>query len=123
MADVYLPGSWPTAVSPPGADDWEASAAAWLLDQLPADFRDYPVIRRHPAALASMARYHVRACLEGARASYRSAREELGAAVPPHAVDGMMKALKVEGFRMAETLRGVELVERALHGERFTPTL
>jgi hypothetical protein len=27
-----VPRGWPTEVSPPGSDDWEAIAAAWLLD-------------------------------------------------------------------------------------------
>lgn len=124
VAHVYLPIAWPAAVMAPGVEeDWEASAIAWLLDVTPPEYRDYAVLRRHPVALASMARYHARACLEGARRAYRTAREELGATIPPHAVDGALVAYRVEGFKLADVVRSVELVERALHGERFTPTL
>jgi hypothetical protein len=70
-------------------------------------------------ALASMARYHIQACLEGARQSYRSARSELAETIPPHAVDGMLAALRTEGFKVADTARAVELVEQALRGEAF----
>ena len=28
MAEAYLPAGWPEAVAPPGAEDWERSAAA-----------------------------------------------------------------------------------------------
>jgi hypothetical protein len=75
--DVYLPQEWPADVSPPGSDDFEATAVAWLLDVLPADFRRCPVVRRHPAALASIARHPADACVEGARQGYRTARLEL----------------------------------------------
>jgi hypothetical protein len=81
---VYLPPDWPADVRPPGSEEFEASAVAFLLDVLPADFRRHPVVRRYPAALASMARHYADACVEGARQSYRAARVELGVALPPH---------------------------------------
>jgi hypothetical protein len=31
----YLPPDWPPVVLPPGSDDFELSAVAWLLDVLP----------------------------------------------------------------------------------------
>ena len=120
---VYLPQDWPAEVRPPGSEDFEASAVAWLLDVLPPDYRLHLVLRRHPAALASMARHHAHACVEGARRSYRTARAELGVAIPPHAVDGVLAVYKKEGFALAATARAVELVERAIRGETFTPRL
>jgi hypothetical protein len=69
-----------------------------------------------------MARYHARACLEGARQGYRTARAELAEPVPSHAVDGVLAAYRTEGFKLAAT-RAVELVEQALRGEVFAPTL
>ena len=120
---VYLPHDWPADVRPPGSEDFEASAVAWLLDVLPPDYRRHPVLRRYPAALASMARHHAHACVEGARRSYRTARAELGVTLPPHAVDGVLAAYKKEGFALAATARSVELVERAIRGETFAPKL
>jgi hypothetical protein len=70
-----------------------------------------------------MARYHARACLEGARQGYRTARTELAESVPPHAVDGVLAAYRTEGFKLAATARAVELVERALRGEVFAARL
>lgn len=123
MADVYLPNAWPAGVAAPGSEDWEASAASWLLDVAPPEYRDHPVLRRFPTALASMTLCHARACLEGARRAYRAARAELGETIPPHAVDGVLAALRTEGFKLAAVVRGVELVQRALRGETFTPVL
>lgn len=120
---AYLPQDWPDAVLPPGSEDFEASAVAWLLDVLPADFRRHSVVRRYPAALASMALHHARACVEGARQGYRTARAELGVALPPHAVDGVLAAYRTEGFKLAADARGVELVGRAIRGEVFAPKL
>lgn len=114
---AYVPPGWPEAVRPPGSEDFERTAIEWLLDVAPPEYRNYPILRRYPAALASMARHHARACLEGARQSYRSGRTELAESVPPHAVDGMIAALRTEGFKLAGTARAVELVEHELRGE------
>jgi hypothetical protein len=81
------------------------------------------VLRRYPAALESMARHHAHACVEGARRSYRTARAELGTALPPHAVDDVLAAYRKEGFALAATARSVELVERATQGETFASRL
>ena len=51
-----MTSDWPTAVSPPGSEEWEASAAAWLLDLLPG-YRQYPAVGRHPVVLAFIARH------------------------------------------------------------------
>jgi len=93
------------------------------MEVVPPDYRLHGVLRRHPAALAAMARHHTQACVEGARAAYRSARTELGEAIPPHAVDAVLAAYRTEGRRLAANARAVALVERALHGEMFAPKI
>jgi hypothetical protein len=120
---AYIPPGWPTGVHPPGSERFEATAVAWLLDVVPPDFRLHGVLRRHPTALATMARHHTQACVEGARAGYRSTRTELGETIPPHAIDAVLAAYRTEGRRLAATARAVVLVERALHGEIFAPKL
>jgi len=94
---AYIPPGWPTGVHPPDSRDFETTAVAWLLDVVPPDFRLHGVLRRHPAALAAMARHHTQACVEGARAGYRTTRTELGEAIPPHAVDAVLAAYRTEG--------------------------
>lgn len=120
---AYMPPGWPTGVHPPGSAEFEATAVAWLLDVVPPDYRLHGVLRRHPVALAAMARHHTAACVEGARQGYRSARTELGEALPPHAVDAVLDAYRTEGRRLAATARAAELIERALRGETFTEKL
>ena len=120
---AYLPPGWPTGVHPPGSDDFEATAVAWLLEIVPADYRLHGVLRRHPVALAAMARHHTAACVEGARTGYRTVRTELAEELPPHAVDAVLTAYRTEGRRLAATARAVVLVERAIRGEVFTPRL
>jgi hypothetical protein len=119
----HLPPGWPAGVHPPDSDDFEATAVAWLLDVVPPDYRLHGVLRRHPAALAAMARHHTAACVEGARQGYRTARTELAGALPPHAVDAVLDAYRTEGRRLAATARAVVLVERAIRGEPFAPGL
>src|ERR1700759_1298914 len=114
---AYIPPGWPTGVHPPGSEDFEATAIAWLLDVVPPDFRLHGVLRRHPAALAAMSRHHTQACVEGARAGYRTARTELGEAGPPHVIAAVLAASRTEGRRLASTARAVVLIERELRGE------
>jgi hypothetical protein len=52
-------------VSEPGSEDWEATAAAWLLDLLPA-YRQYDTLRRHPVVLAFVARHVIYGAVDGA---------------------------------------------------------
>jgi hypothetical protein len=110
-------------VHPPGSDEFESTAVGWLLDVVPPDYRLHGVLRRYPVALATMARYHSKACVEGARQGYRTARTELAGALPPHAIDTVLAAYRKEGARLAATAEAVDLVERALRGEVFTPAM
>ena len=120
---AYIPPGWPAGVHPPGSEDFESTAVGWLLDVVPPDYRLHGVLRRYPVALATMARYHSKACVEGARQGYRTARTELAAALPPHAIDTVLAAYRKEGARLAATAEAVDLVERALRGEVFTPKM
>jgi hypothetical protein len=120
---AYIPPGWPAGVHPPGSEDFESTAVGWLLDVVPPDYRLHGVLRRYPVALATMARYHSKACVEAARQGYRTARTELAGALPPHAIDTVLAAYRKEGARLAATAEAVDLVERALRGEVFTPKM
>jgi hypothetical protein len=96
---------------------------AWLLDVVPPDYRLYGVLRRHPIALAIMAKYHLAACVEGARQGYRSTRTELSGLLPAHGVDAVLTAYRTEGRRLVDTAQAVDLITRALRGEEFKPRL
>jgi hypothetical protein len=65
----------------------------------------------------------LRGALEGSRDGYRTVRTELGARVPPHAIDAALKAYQAEGRRLAAVVDAVDLVQRALRGETFRPGL
>ena len=120
---AYLPPGWPAGVHPPGSEEFEQTAVTWLLDVVPPDYRLHGVLRRHPVALAALARHHVAACVQGAREGYRTARTELGGELPPGGVEAVLAAYQAEGSRLVETARAVDLVGRALRGEVFTPQL
>jgi hypothetical protein len=98
------------------------TAVTWLLDVVPPDYRVHGVLRRHPLALAVLARHHLAACVQGAREGYRTARTEL-ASLPPGGVDAVLEVYRAEGRRLVEAARAVDLVGRALRGEVFTPQL
>jgi hypothetical protein len=120
---AYVPPGWPAGVHPPGSEGFEPTAVGWLLDVVPPDYRLHGVLRRHPVALAALARHHLAACVVGARDGYRTARAELGDHVPPGSVDAVLDAYRTEGSRLVETARAVDLVGRALRGEVFAPQL
>lgn len=109
-----LTPDWPPGVHPPGAESFVETALGWLFDQVPADYRLHGVLRRHPVALARLARQHVGAALEAAREGYRTARVDLRDHLPPHAVDQVMNAYLEEGRRTAAVLRSIEVLDAAL---------
>src|SRR5215470_945345 len=120
---AYVPPGWPSGVHPPGSEDFERTAQAWLLDVVPPDYRLHGVLRRYPLALAAMAAHHTKACVASAREGYRNARTEVGGALPPHALEALLAAYRAEGRRLVATAQAVDLVARALRGEVFTPQL
>lgn len=117
------PPGWPAAVRPPGAPGWQRSAVGWLLDLCPPDYRGYPVLSRHPVALARLAVLHVEAELQANRRAVAGARVEFGEHVPPPALAEVIEALETERARLLAARRGVDLVEQALRGRRFVPRL
>ena len=120
---AYLPPGWPTGVHPPGSEGFERTAVAWLLDVVPPDYRLHGVLQRHPIALATLARRHLTACVDGARQGYRTARTELGDVLPVSGVDAVLAAYRSEGHRLVTAAHAADLVERALRGKEFTPQL
>jgi hypothetical protein len=120
---AYLPSGWPAGVHPPDSEGFEHTAVTWLLDVVPPDYRLHGVLLRHPLALAALARHHLAACVAGARQGYRTARSELGPDLPPGGVAAVLDAYQSEGRRLVATAHAVDLVGRALHGEKFVPQL
>src|ERR1035441_5875706 len=83
---TYTPPGWPAGVHPPGSEDFESTAVGWLLEVVPPDFRLHGVLRRYPVALATLARYHSKACVEGGERGVPpgQARARRGAAAARH---------------------------------------
>jgi hypothetical protein len=120
---AYVPPGWPAGVHPPGSEQFEATAVAWLFDVVPPDYRLHGVLTRFPIALAALARQHCEACVEGARKGYRTVRTDLGKHLPPHAVDAVLGVYRREGTRLAANAVAAGLIERALRGEQFVPKI
>lgn len=120
---AFVPPGWPAGVQPPSSPEFEQTAVTWLLEVVPPDYLLHGVLRRHPIALAALARQHLGACVEGARSGYRTARTELGPHLPPSAIEAVLNAYRSEGSRLAAAARAADLVERALHGEEFVPNM
>src|SRR6201990_3699819 len=87
MNQLVVPPGWPRRVRPPGAPGWEHSAAAWLLDLCPPEFRCYPVLRRHEVVLARFALLHVEACPAAVRRGLSEARAELRDVADPDTIE------------------------------------
>ena len=100
-------------MSPLGSENWQTTAAAWLLDLLP-EFRQYPAARQYPVVLAFLARHVLNGAVEGARRGIGHVRTELRGAAPPQVITAAPEDFRTEGHRLSTALRAVELVERAL---------
>src|SRR5260370_21347896 len=117
----YVPPGWPAGVHPPGSEEFERSAIAWLLEVVPSDYLLHGVLRRHPIALATLARHHLQACVDGARNGYRTARTQLGPHLPPTAVEAVIAAYPNEGQRLPAPTQAAALVKRTRHAAPLRP--
>ncbi len=123
MPTHVAPPGWPAEVRPPDAPDWEATAASWLLDLCPPDFRGYPGLRKHVVVLARFAVLHVEAGQAAARRGLSEARSELRDVATPDVIEAAVQTWLIEDARLAGVRRAVGLVEEALRGRRFIARL
>lgn len=117
------PPGWPREVRPPDSPDWEATAAGWLLDQCPADYRRYPGLRRHVVVLARFAALHVEAGLAATRRGLSESRADLGQVADEAVVTAAVQTFQLEEARLVAAQRAVRLVEEALRGRRYVARL
>ncbi len=120
---AFSPPGWPDAVRPPGSPGWEGTAAVFLLDCCPADFRAYPVLRRHPVVLARFAAVYVSAHQEASAGALGTLRTGLAGQVPPEAVQAAVDAWEEQAALLVRRRREVGLVEDALRGRTFVQRL
>lgn len=120
---AFAPAGWPEAVRPPGSPDWEDGAVAFLFDCCPADFRAYPVLRRHPLVLARFAAQFVTGQVRVAQEGLASVRTSLQGLVGAEVVESAAQAWLEQSARLARTKRAIGLVEEALRGQVFRPRL
>lgn len=118
-----VPPGWPEAVRPPGAPDWQRSAVSWLFDQCPPEYRAHDVLRTYPVVLARFAATALDAAVAAADAGLRTVRVELRDQVPPDAIEAAVNAYERERHRLRAARHAVDVVERALRGERWVPRL
>src|SRR3954451_23413392 len=123
LMEAYAPPGWPDGVRPPGAPDWDASAVAFLFDCCPADFRSYPVLRRHPLVLARFAAHFVAGQCRASQEGLAGIRTSLRGQVAVEVIEAAAEAWLEQAARLARTKRAVGLVEDALRGEVFVPKL
>ncbi len=116
---LYVPPGWPDQVRPPGAPDWEATAIAYLLDCCPADYRGYPVLRRHPVVLARFAAEFVDSQVAACREGIGAVRASLEHLVTPEVVEAATQAWQEQDASLRRRRREVMLVEEALRGKVF----
>lgn len=122
MSAVVPPG-WPAAVLPPGVPDWEDSAARWLLDVCPPEYRGYSGLRRHVVVLARFAVLHVEGMQAAARRGVSEGRTALADVADAEVVERAVATWQREQARLAALRREVGLVEEALRGRRFRARL
>lgn len=119
----YPPPGWPERVRPPGSEDWEGTAAAFLFDCCPPDFRGYQVLRRHPVVLARFAVEFVESQVRTSREGLAGLRISLADFVAPEVVQSAADAWAEQAAVLVRLRREVTLVEEALRGKVFVRKL
>jgi hypothetical protein len=99
------------------------TAQAFLFDCCPADFRAYPVLRRHPVVLARFAMAFVAAQLSASTDGLGAVRGSLADHAAPEVVQAAVDAWEEQGARLHRVHREVALVEEALRGKVFVRRL
>ena len=123
MSRPVAPPGWPKQVRPPETPDWEATAASWLLDLCPPDYRRYAGLRRHVVVLARFAVLHVEANQAACRRGLSEARADLGQVAELSVVEAAVQTFQLEQARLLAVRRAVGLVEEALRGRRYVARL
>ena len=121
--DGIAPAGWPREVRPPGAPGWERSAAEWMLDLCPADWRGYPGLRKHLVVLARFALMHVEAGQAAAARGLSETRADLRDVADLDVIEAAVQTWQLEQARLVGLRRAVGLVEEAVRGRRFTARL
>lgn len=123
MVRHVAPPGWPREVRPPDAPDWEVTAAAWLLDLCPPDYRRYSGLRRHVVVLARFAVLHVEASQAACRRGLSEVRADLRDVATLEVVEAAVQTFQLEEARLMAVRRAVGLVEEALRGRRYVARL
>jgi hypothetical protein len=123
MSGTPLPPGWPPEVRPPGSPEWKRTAADWLLDLCPPDYRGYAVLRRHPLALARLAAHHVEGGRQACAVALGSLRVDLSGDLDARTLAEVFDVLDAEQARLLSAARAVALVEDALRGRAYIPRL
>lgn len=123
MVRPVAPPGWPREVRPPDAPDWEVTAAGWLLDLCPADYRRYAGLRRHVVVLARFAVLHVEASQAACRRGLSEVRADLRDVATLEVVEAAVQTFQLEEARLMAVRRSVGLVEEAIRGRRYVARL
>ena len=113
------PPGWPRQVRPPDAPDWEVTAASWLLDLCPPDYRRFSGLRKHVVVLARFAVLHVEAQQLATRRGLSEIRGDLRDVADEAVVEAAVQTFQLEDARLLAVRREVGLVEDALRGRRY----
>lgn len=122
MRPVAPPG-WPREVRPPDTPGWEDSAAAWLLDQCPAEYRRWPGLKRHVVVLARFAVLHVEAQQAATRRGLSEIRGDLKDVASREVAEAAVQTFQLEDARLLAVRRGVGLIEEVIRGRRYVARL
>jgi hypothetical protein len=123
-ASGRVPPGWPRTVPPPGERGFVDRAVQWLLDVCPPEYREHPVLLRHPPVLAWLATRHVQAQQAACAQALAQARGELtGHVVDGRTVEELLEVLHSEATRLRAAARACELLTGALQGAKWVPRL
>lgn len=106
-----------------GGSGRELTATEFLLDCCPADYRRYRLLRRHPVVLARFAAVFVEAQERASREGLAGVRMSLADLVAPEVIAGAVEVWSQQQAFLARLRREVTMVEEALRGRRFVPTM
>lgn len=115
------PTGWPSQVPSPDSEDWLVPATRWLLDQLPGEYREYEMARRHPILLARLASLQIGAEVGALRLLLARIRVDLKEFLSPTATDSAIEMLEKRLAVLGTLERQVTLISEAIERSGRTP--
>lgn len=105
----------------PSSDEWLSRASLWLFDQIPGEYREFAIARRHPILLSRLALLQVKAEVSALKILLARIRVDFREMLTPAATASAIEMLEKRLASLVTLERQVTLVGEAIERSEMHP--